>query len=158
MKRMNKFLAALLAGVMALTVLCVGAGATAAPATAQTPVKRQEVLDIINAERQKNGLAAVIETAEADAQADRMAALYFSTDDDEAYDKQWAEILATEVGGKTSAGDCYSYALQGGGWDVSTWNDMELLPAPAFALLNSADVTMVGIAFPKEGGAVILPY
>ena len=108
--------------------------------------------------RQQNGLAPVAETADTDAQADRMAALYFSTDDGDAYDAQWLAILDTEVEGKVSIGDCYSYKLQNGGWDITDWNNMDLLPTPAFKLLKSADVTMVGISFTNEGGVVLLPY
>ncbi|MFR9065784.1 MAG: hypothetical protein ACLVJH_01535 [Faecalibacterium prausnitzii] len=67
----------------------------------------------------------VAETADTDAQADRMAALYFSTDDGDAYDAQWLAILDTEVEGKVSIGDCYSYKLQNGGWDITDWNNME---------------------------------
>ena len=116
------------------------------------------MLDTINAVRQQNGLAPVAETADTDAQADRMAALYFSTDDGDAYDAQWLAILDTEVEGKVSIGDCYSYKLQNGGWDITDWNNMDLLPTPAFQLLKSADVTMVGISFTNEGGVVLLPY
>ena len=101
---------------------------------------------------------AALSCADADAQADRMAALYFSTDDGDAYDAQWLAILDTEVEGKVSVGDCYSYKLQNGGWDITDWNNMDLLPTPAFKLLKSADVTMVGISFTNEGGVVLLPY
>ena len=75
-----------------------------------------------------------------------------------AYDAQWLAILDTEVEGKVSIGDCYSYKLQNGGWDITDWNNMDLLPTPAFKLLKSADVTMVGISFTNEGGVVLLPY
>ena len=149
---------ALLVCAAAVTMLCAAAGATAAPVTAETPAQKQAVLDTINAVRQQNGLAPVAETADADAQADRMAALYFSTDDGDAYDAQWLAILDTEVEGKVSIGDCYSYKLQNGGWDITDWNNMDLLPTPAFKLLKSADVTMVGISFTNEGGVVLLPY
>ena len=131
MKLTKKFLSALLVCAAAVTMLCAAAGATAAPVTADTP---------------------------AQAQADRMAALYFSTDDGDAYDAQWMAILDTEVEGKVSIGDCYSYKLQNGGWDITDWNNMDLLPTPAFKLLKSADVTMVGISFTNEGGVVLLPY
>ena len=67
-------------------------------------------------------------------------------------------ILDTKVEGKVSIGDCYSYKLQNGGWDITDWNNMDLLPTPAFKLLKSADVTMVGISFTNEGGVVLLPY
>ena len=87
-----------------------------------------------------------------------VTALYFSTDDGDAYDAQWLAILDTKVEGKVSIGDCYSYKLQNGGWDITDWNNMDLLPTPAFQLLNSADVTMVGISFTNEGGVVLLPY
>ena len=145
MKLTKKFLSALLVCAAAVTLLCAAASATAAPVTAETPAQKQAVLDTINAVRQQNGLAPVAETADADAQADRMAALYFSTDD-------------TEVEGKVSIGDCYSYKLQNGGWDITDWNNMDLLPTPAFKLLKSADVTMVDISFTNEGGVVLLPY
>ena len=158
MKLTKKFLSALLVGAAAVTRLCAAAGATAAPVTAETPAQKQAVLDTINAVRQQNGLAPVAETADTDAQADRMAALYFSTDDGDAYDAQWLAILDTEVEGKVSIGDCYSYKLQNGGWDITDWNNMDLLPTPAFKLLKSADVTMVGISFTNEGGVVLLPY
>lgn len=158
MKLTKKFLSALLVCAAAVTLLCAAAGATAAPVTADTPAQKQAVLDTINAVRQQNGLAPVAETADADAQADRMAALYFSTDDGDAYDAQWLAILDTEVEGKVSIGDCYSYKLQNGGWDITDWNNMDLLPTPAFKLLKSADVTMVGISFTNEGGVVLLPY
>ena len=115
MKLTKKFLSALLVCAAAVTLLCAAAGATAAPVTAETPAQKQAVLDTINAVRQQNGLAPVAETADADAQADRMAALYFSTDDGDAYDAQWLAILDTEVEGKVSIGDCYSYKLQNGG-------------------------------------------
>ena len=65
--------------------------------------QKQAVLDTINAVRQQNGLAPVAETADADAQADRMAALYFSTDDGDAYDAQWLAILDTEVEAKSAS-------------------------------------------------------
>ena len=146
MKLTKKFLSALLVCAAAVTLLCAAAGATAAPVTAETPAQKQAVLDTINAVRQQN------------AQADRMAALYFSTDDGDAYDAQWLAILDTEVEGKVSIGDCYSYKLQNGGWDITDWNSMDLLPTPAFKLLKSADVTMVGISFTNEGGVVLLPY
>ena len=155
MKLTKKFLSALLVCAAAVTMLCAAAGATAAPVT---PAQKQAVLDTINAVRQQNGLAPVAETADTDAQADRMAALYFSTDDGDAYDAQWMAILDTEVEGKVSIGDCYSYKLQNGGWDITDWNNMDLLPTPAFKLLKSADVTMVGISFTNEGGVVLLPY
>ena len=138
MKLTKKFLSALLVCAAAVTLLCAAAGATAAPVTAETPAQKQAVLDTINAVRQQNGLAPVAETADADAQADRMAALYFSTDDGDAYDAQWLAILDTEVEGKVSIGDCYSYKLQNGGWDITDWNNMDLLPTPAFKLLKSA--------------------
>ena len=138
MKLTKKFLSALLVCAAAVTLLCAAAGATAAPVTAETPAQKQAVLDTINAVRQQNGLAPVAETADADAQADRMAALYFSTDDGDAYDAQWLAILDTEVEGKVSIGDCYSYKLQNGGWDITDWNSMDLLPTPAFKLLKSA--------------------
>ena len=138
MKLTKKFLSALLVCAAAVTMLCAAAGATAAPVTAETPAQKQAVLDTINAVRQQNGLAPVAETADADAQADRMAALYFSTDDGDAYDAQWLAILDTEVEGKVSIGDCYSYKLQNGGWDITDWNNMDLLPTPAFKLLKSA--------------------
>ena len=152
MKLTKKFLSALLVCAAAVTLLCAAAGATAAPVTAETPAQKQAVLDTINAVRQQNGLAPVAEPA------DRMAALYFSTDDGDAYDAQWLAILDTEVEGKVSIGDCYSYKLQNGGWDITDWNSMDLLPTPAFKLLKSADVTMVGISFTNEGGVVLLPY
>lgn len=158
MKLTKKFLSALLVCAAAVTLLCAAASATAAPVTAETPAQKQAVLDTINAVRQQNGLAPVAETADTDAQADRMAALYFSTDDGDAYDAQWLAILDTEVEGKVSIGDCYSYKLQDGGWDITDWNNMDLLPTPAFQLLKSADVTMVGISFTNEGGVVLLPY
>ena len=139
MKLTKKFLSALLVCAAAVTLLCAAAGATAAPVTAETPAQKRAVLDTINAVRQQNGLAPVAETADADAQADRMAALYFSTDDGDAYDAQWLAILDTEVEGKVSIGDCYSYKLQNGGWDITDWNNMDLLPTPAFKLLKSAD-------------------
>ena len=157
MKLTKKFLSALLVCAAAVTLLCAAASATAAPVTAETPAQKQAVLDT-NAVRQQNGLAPVAETADTDAQADRMAALYFSTDDGDAYDAQWLAILDTEVEGKVSIGDCYSYKLQNGGWDITDWNNMDLLPTPAFKLLKSADVTMVGISFTNEGGVVLLPY
>ena len=138
MKLTKKFLSALLVCAAAVTLLCAAASATAAPVTAETPAQKQAVLDTINAVRQQNGLAPVAETADADAQADRMAALYFSTDDGDAYDAQWLAILDTEVEGKVSIGDCYSYKLQNGGWDITDWNNMDLLPTPAFKLLKSA--------------------
>ena len=138
MKLTKKFLSALLVCAAAVTMLCAAAGATAAPVTADTPAQKQAVLDTINAVRQQNGLAPVAETADTDAQADRMAALYFSTDDGDAYDAQWMAILDTEVEGKVSIGDCYSYKLQNGGWDITDWNNMDLLPTPAFKLLKSA--------------------
>ena len=138
MKLTKKFLSALLVCAAAVTLLCAAAGATAAPVTAETPAQKQAVLDTINAVRQQNGLAPVAETADTDAQADRMAALYFSTDDGDAYDAQWLAILDTEVEGKVSIGDCYSYKLQNGGWDITDWNNMDLLPTPAFKLLKSA--------------------
>ena len=138
MKLTKKFLSALLVCAAAVTMLCAAASATAAPVTAETPAQKQAVLDTINAVRQQNGLAPVAETADADAQADRMAALYFSTDDGDAYDAQWLAILDTEVEGKVSIGDCYSYKLQNGGWDITDWNNMDLLPTPAFKLLKSA--------------------
>ena len=138
MKLTKKFLSALLVCAAAVTMLCAAAGATAAPVTADTPAQKQAVLDTINAVRQQNGLAPVAETADTDAQADRMAALYFSTDDGDAYDAQWLAILDTEVEGKVSIGDCYSYKLQNGGWDITDWNNMDLLPTPAFKLLKSA--------------------
>ena len=100
MKLTKKFLSALLVCAAAVTLLCAAAGATAAPVTAETPAQKQAVLDTINAVRQQNGLAPVAETADTDAQADRMAALYFSTDDGDAYDAQWLAILDTEVEGK----------------------------------------------------------
>ena len=109
MKLTKKFLSALLVCAAAVTMLCAAASATAAPVTAETPAQKQAVLDTINAVRQQNGLAPVAETADTDAQADRMAALYFSTDDGDAYDAQWLAILDTEVEGKVSIGDCYSY-------------------------------------------------
>ena len=84
MKLTKKFLSALLVCAAAVTLLCAAAGATAAPVTAETPAQKQAVLDTINAVRQQNGLAPVAETADTDAQADRMAALYFSTDDGDA--------------------------------------------------------------------------
>ena len=138
MKLTKKFLSALLVCAAAVTMLCAAAGATAAPVTAETPAQKQAVLDTINAVRQQNGLAPVAETADTDAQADRMAALYFSTDDGDAYDAQWLAILDTKVEGKVSIGDCYSYKLQNGGWDITDWNNMDLLPTPAFKLLKSA--------------------
>ena len=138
MKLTKKFLSALLVCAAAVTLLCAAVGATAAPVTAETPAQKQAVLDTINAVRQQNGLAPVAETADTDAQADRMAALYFSTDDGDAYDAQWLAILDTEVEGKVSIGDCYSYKLQNGGWDITDWNNMDLLPTPAFKLLKSA--------------------
>ena len=138
MKLTKKFLSALLVCAAAVTMLCAAAGATAAPVTAETPAQKQAVLDTINAVRQQNGLAPVAETADTDAQDDRMAALYFSTDDGDAYDAQWLAILDTEVEGKVSIGDCYSYKLQNGGWDITDWNNMDLLPTPAFKLLKSA--------------------
>ena len=127
MKLTKKFLSALLVCAAAVTLLCAAASATAAPVTAETPAQKQAVLDTINAVRQQNGLAPVAETADTDAQADRMAALYFSTDDGDAYDAQWLAILDTEVEGKVSIGDCYSYKLQNGGWDITDWNNMDLL-------------------------------
>lgn len=48
--------------------------------------------------------------------------------------------------------------MKNGGWDITDWNDMDLLPTPAFKLLKSADVTMEGISFTSEGGVVLLPY
>ena len=75
MKLTKKFLSALLVCAAAVTLLCAAAGATAAPVTAETPAQKQAVLDTINAVRQQNGLAPVAETADTDAQADRMAAL-----------------------------------------------------------------------------------
>ena len=138
MKLTKKFLSALLVCAAAVTMLCAAASATAAPVTAETPAQKQAVLDTINAVRQQNGLAPVAETADTDAQADRMAALYFSTDDGDAYDAQWLAILDTKVEGKVSIGDCYSYKLQNGGWDITDWNNMDLLPTPAFKLLKSA--------------------
>ena len=138
MKLTKKFLSALLVCAAAVTLLCAAASATAAPVTAETPAQKQAVLDTINAVRQQNGLAPVAETADTDAQADRMAALYFSTDDGDAYDAQWLAILDTKVEGKVSIGDCYSYKLQNGGWDITDWNNMDLLPTPAFKLLKSA--------------------
>ena len=138
MKLTKKFLSALLVCAAAVTLLCAAVGATAAPVTAETPAQKQAVLDTINAVRQQNGLAPVAETADTDAQADRMAALYFSTDDGDAYDAQWLAILDTKVEGKVSIGDCYSYKLQNGGWDITDWNNMDLLPTPAFKLLKSA--------------------
>jgi hypothetical protein len=48
--------------------------------------------------------------------------------------------------------------MKNGGWDITDWNDMDLPPTPAFKLLKSADVTMVGISFTNEGGVVLLPY
>ena len=131
MKLTKKFLSALLVCAAAVTMLCAAASATAAPVTAETPAQKQAV---------------------------RMAALYFSTDDGDAYDAQWLAILDTKVEGKVSIGDCYSYKLENGGWDITDWNNMDLLPTPAFQLLNSADVTMVGISFTNEGGVVLLPY
>ena len=138
MKLTKKFLSALLVCAAAVTMLCAAASATAAPVTAETPAQKQAVLDTINAVRQQNGLAPVAETADTDAQADRMAALYFSTDDGDAYDAQWLAILDTKVEGKVSIGDCYSYKLENGGWDITDWNNMDLLPTPAFKLLKSA--------------------
>ena len=122
MKLTKKFLSALLVCAAAVTMLCAAASATAAPVTAETPAQKQAVLDTINAVRQQNGLAPVAETADTDAQADRMAALYFSTDDGDAYDAQWLAILDTKVEGKVSIGDCYSYKLENGGWYTVTAN------------------------------------
>ena len=48
--------------------------------------------------------------------------------------------------------------MKNGGWDITDWNDMDLLLTPAFKLLKSADVTMVDISFTNEGGVVLLPY
>ena len=48
--------------------------------------------------------------------------------------------------------------MKNGGWDITDWNSMDLLPTPAFKLLKSADVTMVDISFTNEGGVVLLPY
>ena len=48
--------------------------------------------------------------------------------------------------------------MKNGGWDIKDWNNMDLLPTPAFKLLKSADVTMVDISFTNEGGVVLLPY
>lgn len=162
MKFGKKLLAVLLVGVLAVAMLCGTVGAVAAPETKETPAKRQEILNLINAARKENDLPALVETAEADAQAARMAALYFSTDDEDAYDAQWLAILNVEVNGRVCAGDCYTIRMKTATtplhWDLADWNSMELLPYPAWALLQSKDTVEVGIAFEEEGGAVILPY
>ena len=48
--------------------------------------------------------------------------------------------------------------MKNGGWDITDWNNMDLLPTPAFKLLKSADVTMVGISFTNEGGVGYIRY
>jgi len=162
MKHMKKVLAALLVSVMALAMLCGTAFAIAEPETEKTPAKRQEILTLVNSIREKNELPALVETPEADAQASKMAALYFSTDDDDAYDEQWMAILSVKVHDYESAGDCYSVQVEGKNkklyWDIEDWNDMDFLAYPAWALLQSKDTVEVGIAFEKNGGAVIMPY
>ena len=48
--------------------------------------------------------------------------------------------------------------MKNGGWDITDWNNMDLLPTRPSSCLKSADVTMVDISFTNEGGVVLLPY
>ena len=97
-----------------------------------------------------------METAEADAQADRMADLY--SGGSVYYDERWMAVVDTEVDGKVCDGESYSYKLENGSWDITEWNTRSLLPASTLNLVKSADITKVGISFTTDGGVVIMPY
>lgn len=156
MKLTKRFLTALMAYAVAVTMLCGAASAAAAPVTEETPAQKQAVLELINAARQENGCEPVVETAEADAQADRMAELY--SGGSVYYDERWMAVVDTEVDGKVCDGESYSYKLENGSWDITEWNSRSLLPGSTLNLVKSADITKVGISFTADGGVVIMPY